>query len=48
MAAWKPILALTDGNGACQVIDEDEVGWYIPPGDSDKLLETYLKLGPAR
>lgn len=38
MAAGKPILALTDPRSELAiVIDEDEIGWHLPPGDADKL-----------
>jgi colanic acid biosynthesis glycosyl transferase WcaI len=38
MAAGKPILALTDPRSElAMVIEEDEIGWHLPPGDADKL-----------
>lgn len=41
LAAGKPILALTDpGSELAQVISDDTVGWAVPPGDPEKLLET--------
>jgi glycosyltransferase involved in cell wall biosynthesis len=40
MAAGKPILALVDdGSELAMVIDEDDIGWHLPPGDPEKLLE---------
>ena len=43
MAAGKPIIALTDdGSELAQVIDEDRIGWHIPPGDAGHLLEVIL------
>ncbi|HQZ98352.1 MAG TPA: glycosyltransferase family 4 protein [Pyrinomonadaceae bacterium] len=45
MAAGKPILALTDeGSELAQVIDEDEIGWHLVPGDAKLLSETIEKL----
>lgn len=38
LAAGKPMLALTDDESELAlVIDEDQVGWHVPPGDADKL-----------
>ena len=49
MAAGKPILALTDdGSELARVIDEDDIGWYLPPGDPDSLLETILEIYERR
>ena len=40
LAAGKPILALTDENSeVAKVIEEDEVGWYVPPKNWEKLLK---------
>ncbi len=49
MAAGKPILALTDARSElAQVIDEDNIGWHIPPGDPDSLLEAILDIYERR
>jgi glycosyltransferase involved in cell wall biosynthesis len=41
MAAGKPILALTDpGSELAQVIEEEGIGWFLPPGEPAVLLET--------
>lgn len=38
LAAGKPILALTEpGSELAQVIEDDNVGWVVPPGDTEKL-----------
>jgi colanic acid biosynthesis glycosyl transferase WcaI len=38
MAAGKPILALTDnGSELAKVIEENEIGWHLEPGDADSL-----------
>ncbi|CAN5521352.1 glycosyltransferase family 4 protein [soil metagenome] len=43
MAAGKPIIALTDtGSELAQVIDEDNIGWHIKPGNAENLAETIL------
>jgi colanic acid biosynthesis glycosyl transferase WcaI len=45
LAAGKPILALTEQDSeVAKVIDEDRVGWFVPPNDSDKLLEMIRKI----
>lgn len=39
LAAGKPILALTeDESELAIVIDEDKVGWHVPPGNADRLM----------
>lgn len=39
LAAGKPILALTEKNSeVAKVIEEDRVGWIVPPNDPEKLL----------
>ncbi len=49
MAAGKPILALTDdGSELAQVIDEDDIGWHVAPGDPDRLLEAILDIYKRR
>ena len=38
MAAGKPVLALTDNDSElARVIDENEIGWHLEPGDADSL-----------
>jgi colanic acid biosynthesis glycosyl transferase WcaI len=38
MAAGKPVLALTDNDSElAKVIDENEIGWHLEPGDADAL-----------
>lgn len=40
MAAGKPILALTDPSSElAMVIDEEQIGWHIQPGNADRLSE---------
>ena len=35
MAAGKPIIALTEENSElARVIDEEDIGWYVEPGDA--------------
>ena len=49
MAAGRPILALTDARSElAQVIDEDNIGWHVPPGDPDRLLEAILDIYQRR
>ncbi len=49
MAAGKPILALTDDESELAiVIDEDQIGWHIPPGDADKLLSVINEIYEKR
>ena len=44
LAAGKPILALTeDGSELARVIDEERVGWYVRPGNAEKLKEVVLR-----
>lgn len=39
LAAGKPILALTEKESELAiVIDEDQVGWHVPPGSTDRLM----------
>jgi glycosyltransferase involved in cell wall biosynthesis len=39
LAAGKPIIALTEaGSELARVIDEEQVGWYVEPGDSVGLI----------
>ena len=45
LAAGKPILALTETNSeVARVIDEEQVGWHIPPRDAEKLKAIVLKI----
>jgi glycosyltransferase involved in cell wall biosynthesis len=45
LAAGKPILALTDdGSELAQVIDEENVGWHIPPRDVGLLYSTIIDI----
>jgi glycosyltransferase involved in cell wall biosynthesis len=44
LAAGKPILALTeDSSELARVIDEEAVGWHIPPGNAGRLKEVVLE-----
>ena len=44
LAAGKPILALTEeGSELARVIDEEGVGWHIPPGNAGRLKEVILQ-----
>jgi glycosyltransferase involved in cell wall biosynthesis len=45
LAAGKPILALTEsGSELARVVEEENVGWIVPPGDPKLLVETVLKI----
>lgn len=49
MAAGKPILALTDeGSELAAVIDEEKIGWHIPPGDPNRLIDVLNDLYNSR
>ena len=49
MAAGKPILALTEnGSELARVIDEDNVGWHLEPGDANKLRDKILDIYEQR
>ena len=49
MAAGKPVLALTDeGSELAMVIDEDKIGWHLPPGNSQKLVTKLEELYEKR
>ena len=40
LAAGKPVLALTEENSeVAYVLEEDDLGWFAPPGEPRKLLE---------
>ena len=44
MAVGKPIVAVVDSDSElARVIREESIGWVVPPGDPDKLVETLLK-----
>jgi len=49
MAAGKPILALTEeGSELAQVIDEEGIGWHLPPGRPDELTNAILQIYEKR
>ena len=49
LAAGKPILALTeDDSEIAKVLEEDEVGWKVPPGEPEKLLGKILEIYERR
>ena len=49
LAAGKPILALTEENSElAKIIEEDKVGWIVPPNDPEKLLETIYQIYAER
>ena len=49
MAAGKPVLALTDkGSELARVIDEDQIGWYIEPGNAKELTALIEKVYNSR
>ncbi len=49
LAAGKPVLALTeDGSEVARVIEDEEVGWYVPPGQPNKLLQMIYKIYNSR
>ena len=49
LAAGKPILALTEENSeVARVIDDDQVGWYVPPCEPEKLLEIIYRIFEER
>ena len=46
LAAGKPILALTEENSEiARVIEEDKVGWWVLPGEPEKLLQAIELIG---
>ncbi len=48
LAAGKPILAMCDPESeVAQVIEEEEVGWIIKPGDTDVLVERILEIAAS-
>lgn len=49
LAAGKPILALTEENSeVARVIEEDRVGWIVPPSEPTKLLKIIYKIYDER
>ncbi len=49
LAAGKPILALTEKNSeVARVIEEDRVGWIVPPSEPTKLLQIIYKIYDER
>lgn len=45
LAAGKPVLALTEeGTELAKIIDEDAVGWYVPPRQPEQLLEMIYRI----
>lgn len=49
LAAGKPMLALTDDESELAfVIDEDQVGWHIEPGNAARLSETILEIASRK
>ena len=45
LAAGKPILALTEvGSELAQVVEEEQVGWVVPPADPTSLTETVIEI----
>jgi glycosyltransferase involved in cell wall biosynthesis len=49
LAAGKPILALTEENSeVARVIEEDRVGWIVPPSEPTKLLQIIYKIYDER
>lgn len=44
MAAGKPIIALTEkGSELARVIDEEQIGWYVQPGDVEGLVAAIVR-----
>jgi glycosyltransferase involved in cell wall biosynthesis len=49
LAAGKPILALTEEQSeVARIVEEDEIGWVVPPNDSGKLLEKIYEIYESR
>ena len=49
LAAGKPILALTDEKSeVATVIEEDRVGWFVPPHEPEQLLGMIYKIYDER
>jgi glycosyltransferase involved in cell wall biosynthesis len=49
LAAGKPILALTESDSEiARVVEEDEVGWWVPANDPAALLQKILEIYESR
>ncbi|MEP6901983.1 MAG: glycosyltransferase family 4 protein [Actinomycetota bacterium] len=49
LAAGKPILAMTEENSEiARVVEEDNVGWTVVPGNPEKLLQKILEINDAK
>jgi glycosyltransferase involved in cell wall biosynthesis len=49
LAAGKPVLALTEENSeVARVIEEDQVGWFVPPNEPEQLLQMIYKIYDER
>ena len=49
LAAGKPILALTEDNSEVAiVIEEDKIGWFVPPSEPEKLLQAIYQIYEQR
>ena len=49
LAAGKPVLALTEEDSeVARVIEEDRVGWIVPPREPEKLLQMIYKIYEER
>ena len=49
LAAGKPILALTENNSeVARVIEEEQVGWIVPPSEPSRLLQVIYKIFDER
>lgn len=49
LAAGKPVLALTEKNSeVARVIEEDRVGWFVPPSEPEQLLQMIYKIYEER
>jgi glycosyltransferase involved in cell wall biosynthesis len=45
LAVGRPMLALTEpGSELARVVEEDGVGWSVPPGDPERLTEVVLEI----
>jgi glycosyltransferase involved in cell wall biosynthesis len=45
LAAGRPVLALTEeGSELARVVEEDEIGWAVPPGDPSALADVVLEI----
>jgi glycosyltransferase involved in cell wall biosynthesis len=45
MAAGKPVLALAEqGSELAHVIDEERIGWYVPPHEPENLAEVIVQI----